>query len=113
MKFSYSDIKNYCDELHNIAKNIKATMDKIEDVSESLSKSGDWDGESFNNYKAKLKKVILNFEDIYKEIEMAILYLAYVSDGYEALEKSLASEICENLNIMEPSFSFSKIFPWR
>lgn len=112
MKFSYSDIKGYCDELHSIAKNIKSSTEKIESACNSLSKNSDWEGTSADNYSSKLKNLTNNFGDIYKEIEMAILYMANVSDGYEALEKNLASEICENLNITEPGFSFSKIFPW-
>lgn len=112
MKFSYSDIKGYCDELHSIAKNIKNTTEKIENACNSLSKSGDWEGVSFDNYNSKLNNIVSSFDDIYKEIEMAILYMANVSDGYEALDKSIMTEICENLNITEPSFSFSNIFPW-
>ena len=112
MKFSYSDIKAYCDELHSIAKNIKKTTEQIQNACNALSKNGDWEGNSADNYKAKLKNISSNFDDIYKEIEMAILYLANVSDGYEALDKNIMSEICDNLNITEPSFSFSNIFPW-
>ena len=74
MKFSYSDIKSYCDELHSIAKSIKSSTEKIETACNSLSKNSDWEGSSADNYSSKLKNLTNNFDDIYKRKEQMRVY---------------------------------------
>lgn len=110
MKLSYSQIESYCNEMHLIANRLKETLSNIQNNSLELSKSDAWVGESASNYINKIKKLTINFDDIYKELENAILFLAKTSDGYKAIDQNVINEICMNLNISEVNLSTSDIF---
>lgn len=109
MKISYSQVEEYCNELHGTAQNMKNVLDDISNISEKVSKSN-WNGTASDYYLSKLKKVTSSFNVIFQEIENSILFMANCSDGYQALDKTIVKEICDNLNITEPNLSTSNIF---
>lgn len=110
MKFKYEDIETYCNDMHHIATNMKDIMDKIESEYLNLQVSGCWSGPASSFYKDKFKKLISNFDEAHDEIEMAVLFLAKVSDGYKAIDENVVREICNNLKITEPNLTTSKVF---
>lgn len=110
MKISYSQVESFCNELHGNAKNMKYIFDEILSLSSSVSSKGNWCGEAADNYISKLKKVSSNIDMIFQEIENSILFMAKCSDGYQAIDKTIVKEICDNLNITEPNLSTSNVF---
>lgn len=108
MKFSYEMIENYCNELHDLAKNMKSTLENVGDLGKKINNS--WNGPASEYYTSKMTNLSNQFEDVFKEIENSILYLASCSDGYNAIEENIKREICQNLKISEPNLSTSNIF---
>lgn len=109
-KIKYEDIKTSCEEMHIQAKNMKELLENINTNSKKLSSTGSWEGKAAEYFIKKTEKLTKNFDEIYIELENSILYLAKVSDGYQAIDENLMQEICNNLNIGEPSLGTSKIF---
>lgn len=109
-KIKYQDVRSSGEEIHTLAKNMKISLENITKNVQNLKNAGFWEGNASNYYINKLKKLTSNFEEIYVELENSVLYLANVSDGYEALDKKIMQEICSNLNISEPSLNTSSIF---
>ena len=58
----------------------------------------------------KLESLTKNFEEVYIELEISILYMASCSEGYQVIDKQIMQEICSNLNITEPNLNTSSIF---
>lgn len=110
MKFSYTQIESYCNELHNVANRMKEILDNVDTSCTSVTNNGLWEGNASNHYYSKAKKLISNFEEVYREMEMSVLYLAKCSEGYQAIDKNIVGEICNNLNITEPNYDSSKIY---
>lgn len=99
MKISYSQIEEQCNELHLVAKNIKESLDNIEQIRIKVSNDDNWVGNAASVYLNKLEYVTKNFDNIYKEIEFAILYLASCAEGYQAIDKNVIEEITSSLNL--------------
>lgn len=110
MKLSYSQVEGYCNELHAMVRKMKESFEEIEQMSKNVSKSGCWSGTAAEYYTSKLNKVSRNFNEITMEIENAILFMAKCSEGYQMIDQSVMKEICNNLNITEPTLATSKIF---
>lgn len=108
MKFSYTKIEAYCTELHELAKNMKSTLETAGNLGEKIDSS--WNGPASEYYVGKIMGLSKQFDDIFNEIENSILYLALCSEGYNAIEENIKKEICDNLKITEPNLSTSKIF---
>lgn len=110
MKISYSQVEGYCNELHQLAKHMKDLIYDIESTSNKVSSSDTWSGQAANYYTQKMKKLCSNFDEMFTELENSVLYMAKCSDGYQAMDKTVVAEICNNLNIQSPSLNSSKIF---
>lgn len=110
MKISYSQIDNYCKEMHNLAQEMKSLIETVNGVGKSVDSSSSWEGKASTYYTEKLNKVTAAFEEIYIEIENAILYLAKSAEGYQAIDQQILKEICTNLKISSPNLSKSKLF---
>ena len=61
-------------------------------------------------YEKKLKSMTMNFDEIFRELENSILYMANCAEGYQAVDQTVIKEICDNLNISQPNLSTSNIF---
>lgn len=109
-RIKYQDVRHSSEEIHTFAKNMKISLENITKNVKNLKNAGFWEGNSSDYYINKLEKLTSNFEEIYVELENSVLYLANVSDGYEAIDKKVMQEICDNLNIVEPSLNTSNIF---
>ena len=110
MKISYDQIEKYCNEMHSRAKEMKEMIETIQGVGKTVEESGLWKGKSSTYYTEKLKKLTSTYEEIYQEIENSILYMAKCAEGFQAIDKQVLKEICNNLNINTPNLSKSKIF---
>lgn len=110
MKISYSQVENYCNELHDIAKKMNEILENVNEIGTNVSSSGGWEGEAANFYENKLKNVTKNFDEVFCEIENSILFMAKCAEGYNAIDKDVIREICNNLKITTPSLSTSNIF---
>lgn len=110
MKISYSQVEEYCNELHSLAKNMKETLENVRETGKKLSSSGRWVGSASNYYSEKLSNLTKDFDEIFKEVENSILFMASCSEGYNYIDKVVIREICSNLNITEPCLDTSKIF---
>jgi Uncharacterized protein conserved in bacteria len=110
MNISYGQIEDYCNEMHALANNMKSTLDEIIASSNKLSSSGSWTGDASEFYQSKIKKLTNNFDEVFIELENSILFLANSAEGYKAIDEKVIREICNNLNIMEPSLVTSKIY---
>ena len=109
-KISYEKVEDKCNELHALAKKMKATLDEIERIRLKVESGKLWSGPASENYAKRLKKITSSFDEVYMEIENTILFLANCSDGYQAIDKEIMREICTNLNLTEPNLSKSKIY---
>ena len=110
MKISYSQIEESCNELHGLANQIKETLETVKTTGNSLGKNDSWVGDASDYYSNKINELAKNFEEIYIELENSILFMASCAEGYDAIDKTVIAEICNNLNIVEPNLSTSKIF---
>lgn len=110
MKLHYEDIENYCTELHALAKQMNETLSGVSKTGNIVLTSGCWEGNASEYYLKKLNNLTKNFDDVFKEIENSILYLAKSAEGYQAIDNTLMREICQNLNITEPNLGTSNIF---
>lgn len=110
MEISYSQVEDTCNEMHVLAQNMKDILENVKQLGNRLNSTGSWVGEASSHYSTKLDKLVSNFDEIYKEIENSILYMAHSAEGYEAIDERVMSEICNNLNISEPNLSTSSIF---
>ena len=109
-KIKYDDVRASSQKLHSIAQNMKNSLDNILSYTQSLNGSGYWEGPASEYYINKMTKLINNFEEIFRELENSVLYLAKVTEGYQALDEKIIQEICNNLRISEPTLNTSKIF---
>jgi hypothetical protein len=110
MKISYTQVESYCNELHNLAKNMNELIENVNIISDSIIKSGNWEGVAADYYVNKLNRVTKNFDDVFCEMENSILYMAKCAEGYNAIDKDVVREICSNLKISSPSLNTSSIF---
>lgn len=110
MNISYNQVETYCNDLHALSGKMKETLQKIEESGMKINKSECWVGNASEFFVKKISVMSNNFEQIYNEIETSILYMAKCSSGYQAIDQKIMSEICENLNLSEPSLSKSEIF---
>ena len=110
MKISYSQVEAYCNELHNLAKKMDNILSNVKSIGQVAIKNQDWQGKAANYYSQKLNNVIQNFDEVYREIENSILYMAKCSEGYQAVDKQIIDEICNKLGITTPSLDTSNIF---
>lgn len=109
MKISYSQVEEYANEIHYIANNMKEILDRV-NASYASVNNGLWNGKASDDFNSKIVKLIKNFDEMYNELEMCVLYMANCSDGYKSMDQKILNEICNNLNILEPSYESSKIF---
>ena len=65
MKISYSQIENYCKEMHNLAQEMKSLIETVNGVGKSVDSSSSWEGKASTYYTEKLNKVTAAFEEIY------------------------------------------------
>ena len=109
-EISYSEVENSCNELHELAKNMKETLNNIINTGNSLKTNESWQGSASDYFNDKLNQLIKNFDEAFIEIENSILFMASCSEGYQAIDSKIMGEICSNLNITEPNLSTSGIF---
>ncbi len=110
MNISYSQISDYCNELHTLAKNMKDTLENVTNISSKLQNKEAWSGNAANHYAEKIHAVTSKFEEIFIELENSILFLASCAEGYKAIDENVIREICSNLKITEPNLNTSSIF---
>lgn len=110
MKISYSEIENYCNELHRLSIHMKNTLNNLKTISKKIDFSNVWEGQAADNFVTKLNDLPKNFDEVFVELENSILYLANCAEGYKAIDRQVIKEICENLNITDPNLSTSKIY---
>ena len=109
-KISYSQIEGLCNELHASANIMKDTLDKIIKANAQINANDTWIGPAASNYINEFNKLNTVFEKAYTELENSILYMAKVSDGYQAIDKNVMGEICQNLGITQPGLQTSDMF---
>lgn len=97
MNISYKDVEAECNELHNLAKNMKKISEDIASMRDKLN--GSWKGIAANAYIDLLNNVTYSFDSVFVSIESSILYMASCAEGYQALDKLVMDEICGYLNI--------------
>lgn len=97
MNISYKDVEAECNELHNLAKNMKKISEDIASIRDKLN--GCWKGIAADAYIDLLNNVTYSFDSVFVSIESSILYMASCAEGYQALDKSVMDEICGYLNI--------------
>lgn len=110
MKISYKQIESFCNDLHATVKNMKELLENIDIEASNLQNKDKWSGEAAEFYVSKLKSMTRNFDEIFRELENSILYMANCAEGYRAIDQTIIKEICDNLNISQPNLSTSSIF---
>lgn len=109
-EISYSEVESSCNELHNLAKNMKETLNNIITAVNELSSNELWEGSASEYFSGKFNQLVKNFDEAFIEIENSILFMASCSDGYQAIDNKVLGEICDGLNLTEPNLSASRIF---
>lgn len=97
---SYSDIENYCNELHVIADRIKENLDNVKSEGTSVCSNENWIGIASEYYLNKINNFSKNFDDIINKLEESILYMAKCSEGYQAIDSKIIKDFkISNTNI--------------
>ena len=78
MKISYSQVESYCNEMHKIASEMKQMVETIQGVGKTVAESSAWEGESSAHYAEKLKSLTTAFDEIYIELENAVLFMILI-----------------------------------
>ena len=107
-KIEYQTVKVSSERIHSIANNMKTLLENISKNTSNINNN--WEGSASSYYVDKMTKLVSNFEEIYIELENSVFYLANVTEGYQALDEKIVQQICNNLNITEPSLETSNIF---
>lgn len=110
MKFSYEKIAEYCNEMHQLAENMKSILEFIDENTKNIFENEIWQGPGASYYHEKFTNVSSTFEEVFTEMENSILYLIQVSDNYKSVDNSIIGEVCQSLKIKEPNLNTSKIF---
>ncbi len=101
MKISYKDVEQQCNEIHGVATNINSIFDEIKDITNTIKSNDFWGVEAATAYGDKLGTVTSEFDEISKEIDASILFIARSTDGYQNIDETILREICSNLNITD------------
>lgn len=107
---SYSQVEQYCNELHNLANLMKENLQEIEETNNKILSSNIWLGKGAQYYQQKLNDITSQFDEIFIELENAVLFMAKCSSGYQEIDNKVMSEICNNLNITSPNLNTSNLF---
>ena len=97
MNLSYSELKEYSNELHGSYKNIQTIFENIIGIKEQLTKTECWTGPASNYYINKITNLTQNFDEVYLELEKSALYLDKVLEDYEILVNSASTGMNEIL----------------
>jgi len=108
IKVDSSGIEEICNNMYSITKRMKENITNIQNDNTTLA--NDWSGEASENYDNKLRALLNSFDEAYKELLYAILYMARTSEKYQGLEQEVIRNVCSDLNISEPNLNGSKIF---
>jgi uncharacterized protein YukE len=108
MKIDYETLNDVCTSMHNISKRMKEMITTAQEENKTLPK--DWYGEAANFYGDKFDDLVANFDEAYKELLYAILFMVKKSDSYQTFEQGIIKDICADLNIAEPNLAGSTIF---
>lgn len=110
LSISYKEVEQTNNEIHHNALKIKEVANNLITINNKIKSGNYWDGIAAKNFSEKFKDILLNFEDIVEEIENCVLYIAKCTEGYEAIDKNIISEICNNLNISEANIKSTSMF---
>lgn len=95
MKYEYTKIEDYCNQLKSINLDMRKQLDSIENIINTTDSS--WTGNAADFFIEKAKKLTYNFDEFYKELNSCILYMQKCSDEYDKLDKKVQDEIMEEL----------------
>ena len=98
MNLSYSELKEYSNELHGSYKNIQEIFENIIGIKDQLIKTECWTGPAFNYYINKITSLTQNFDEVYLELEKSALYLDKILEDYEILVNSASKGMNEILD---------------
>ena len=78
MKYDYTKIENYCNEIEKISIDMQKQLDEIKSIINTVGSN--WTGEASDNYLSKFNKISLNFDDFYNELNACKSFLLKSSD---------------------------------
>lgn len=104
----YPQVESYCNEMHHKGQQLRAKFDDINVIANILINKEYWSSPAAEIYGKELKNVVSKFDQIHKELENCIVYLAKVSDTYQNLDKNLVNGI---LSILGTTTTKSDVFP--
>lgn len=109
-RVEYKVVEEYNNNLHQKALEMNKLFETIKITARILEDESNFSGEGKEYFTKKLNEFMSNFDEIYKEIENCVIYIAACSDGYQAIDSKVAKDILENLNLSELSLKQSTIF---
>lgn len=101
MHISYKDVEQQCNSLHELAKSMDETITQINTLNASVK--GVWLGPAADAFTENLGAAAASFAEVRVAIETSILYMAKCAEGYKAIDKTVMQEICDYLNIDNPT----------
>lgn len=91
MKYDYTKIEDYCNQMNNINIDMKKQFDLIQSTIDNISSS--WTGSAQEYYLKQTKMISSEFDDFCKELNACIAFLKKCSDSYEQLDKRIKQDI--------------------
>ncbi len=110
MKLSYPAIEENVIKMYSLTEELKDILDNVSSEMIKLSSDEVWAGEGSIYVLNQYEKLKDNFNQIYEELERAILFITDVTDGYKYLDEKIQNDILANLNLTVPDYSDSRIF---
>ncbi len=110
MKLSYQAIEENVIKMYSLTEELKDILDNVSNEMIILSSDEVWAGEGSTYVLNQYEKLKDNFNQVYEELERAILFITDVTDGYKYLDEKIQNDILANLNLTAPDYSDSRIF---
>lgn len=91
MKISYSDLKQYTEEMHSVIQTVNEILENVSSINNQIVRSECWVGEASDFYVNKSKNIASCFDELYSEFNKSALYLDKVVGEYEDTDSKVVS----------------------
>lgn len=91
MKYDYTKIEDYCNQMNIVNIDIKKQFDIIENELKQVQSN--WTGNASDYYMKQIKNFSLKLDDFYSDLNACVAFLQKCSDSYANLDKKIIGEM--------------------
>lgn len=91
-RINYSDIKDTCSNLTDLASSLSETIDNINSAINKITDPA-WDGVASTGYVEKLRKLCNHLPDANKQLALSVFFLANCANGYKEMDEKAIEKL--------------------